>query len=200
MTYLSIQGPEGAARHVFGEDIPCHYTVHTLGSPTSYQLTLPSGASFSGQGLSHMEGQYGTAFPRAWLWVQAVSKDGKKQLVFSSAEVPNGPLGFNWTVHVLTYRSPALASPWNFRNTELSSFSVERDWPHGALSVTVVSPARNYKLVVHVSAPREPDSYCEPLLFPTVEGFSNNPGCREAYVGTATVEVRFCICVASAPS
>jgi hypothetical protein len=82
-THPDGPGPEGWVGKI-GKLLPCHYYVQSFGSPARYEIRGPSssaaGASGAGgpwtqagDGLLHMEANYGRGFPDAWLWAQAVA-------------------------------------------------------------------------------------------------------------------------------
>ena len=73
---------------------------------------------------------------------------------------------------------------WILWELDLDSISIQRDACAGVLTLNASSPhlpggpsARH--LEAEVWAP--PDSFPDPLYFPNASGFSNKPGCVEAY-------------------
>ena len=108
------RGPEGwlARTHL----LPCHYFVHSFGSPATYRLAPPasqraqrdrrgggggggggvavgSGAvpALSGHALAHMERNYGVSFPEGWVWGQAIGRGGAVHLVLTGGRFVIGP-------------------------------------------------------------------------------------------------------------
>ena len=108
------RGPEGwlARTHL----LPCHYFVHSFGSPATYRLAPPapqraqrdrrgggggggavtSGAVpvLSGHALAHMERNYGVSFPEGWVWGQAIGRGGQNVRLASELT--------GWTLNVMT--------------------------------------------------------------------------------------------------
>ena len=78
-------GPEGAAANL--PFIWSHWFVYSTGSETKYQLTTDSG-SRSGSGVSHMEKNYGSAFPVGWVWLHAMTEGGDNRLSVAGGPAP----------------------------------------------------------------------------------------------------------------
>ena len=84
--------------------LPCHYFVHSFGSPSTYTIwnrgervrilrlvcivcacylhpestcaTCSQARGIGGTALTHMERNYGDAFPTGWVWAQASAESG----------------------------------------------------------------------------------------------------------------------------
>jgi len=54
--------PEGALQAIPG--VGLHWYVHTTRAPVKYWLQLPDGSTSEGQGVAHMEKNWGASFPR----------------------------------------------------------------------------------------------------------------------------------------
>ena len=78
-------GPEGAAANL--PFIWSHWFVYSTGSNTDYQLTT-EGSSLSGSGVSHMEKNYGSAFPASWVWLHAMTEGGANRLSVAGGPAP----------------------------------------------------------------------------------------------------------------
>jgi hypothetical protein len=180
----NADGPEGILGKV-SFLLPCHYAVHSLASPTTYSLQAEDrDVEASGKGWSHMETNYGDIFPTAWTWAQGFSSDGSKAFVLTGGKFKIGILPIQtW---VVAYRSETFE--WNFRPTELDSVSAEFDGCDGILNLTAVSLTRDKMLTMLVKIPpgtSVSSTFSDHLYFPTVSGFSNDPGCIESYLATA---------------
>ena len=81
-------GPEGwLARTGL---LPCHYFVHSFGSPARYRL-LRRGALVAGGGAAtaHAERNYGDTFPTGWVWAQASAAGADAEHVRARRERPD---------------------------------------------------------------------------------------------------------------
>ncbi|MBM4253158.1 MAG: hypothetical protein FJ146_14405 [Deltaproteobacteria bacterium] len=78
-------GPEGAAAKL--PFIWSHWFIYSTGSTTNYQLSTES-RSWSGTGVSHMEKNYGSAFPASWVWLHAMTDGGANRLSVAGGPAP----------------------------------------------------------------------------------------------------------------
>jgi len=181
--------------------LPCHYFVHSFGSPATYRLWQPSptsqpqtttgrrrggarerdGWELSGQALTHMERNWGVTFPAGWVWAQAIAAGGACRLVLTGGLFAIGPLATQQ--YVVGLRAGALA--WDFRTTDLDGVSEARAPCAGALHLNLTSRDGTRRLGLSLRAP--PETFGERIPVPTVGGFSDVPGCRESYEAVATV-------------
>lgn len=146
-------GPEGWLGKV-GFMLPCRYFVQSLASRTTYSLrrsrtrapadaaaapgASPAAAAaagaqwhrvdtaLSGMALSHVETNYGAAFPSGWIYIQGVGRDGVSVLV-TGGEFGIGPVAP--LTYIVAVRGPG-GQRWDFRTTDASvvkvSFSCEQ--------------------------------------------------------------------------
>jgi len=175
-------GPEGYLQN-HDNLLPCSYAVQSLHSNTKYSVQEVGSNNFlvDSTGISHIEGNYGSAFPSEWIWVQAFSSDHPDfAFVFTTGAFQIGPLVTNQTT--MGYRSRNFH--WDLRSIDLDTFKIQHDGCKGTMNFTVVSKNNERKLEVNVSAPV--GSFGDALYAPGVGGFSNKPGAKESYAGQAT--------------
>jgi len=171
-------GPEGWVADLPSELLPCHYYVHSLASNVDYTLKLTEGQESSeGVGFGHMETNYGTAFPSAWIWAEGISPTGHEQLLLTSGKFP--PV----KVQCIAYRSLQLA--WDFRSADLDSFRVSFDSTAGWIRVVARRMFPERELLINMTA--APGSFSDPLYVPTRSGWRNSPGSVESYSARASV-------------
>lgn len=166
-------GPEGWVRKF---PLPTNYFVHSLASPASYVIN-----NFHGQGFLHQETNYGARFPSAWVWIQGISADGKIQLVVTGGAFTVA--GVTTRQYVLGFRSENLQ--WDFRNVDLDVIDATIDGCSGQAMIQAKSRDGERRIELKASAPNA--SFSAPIYFPTVDGWSNNPGSVESYVARVTV-------------
>lgn len=170
--------------------LPCHYFVHTFASPTTYQLARGSVRLLGGEGVSHIERNYGETFPTAWVWAQACTVDSAMCIVLTGGLFVVGPLVTR--THILALRGRAAGGTrsvdWTFRSTDGDRFSVVRSPCDGRLQLNASSLNGRRAVSLLLSAPAR--TFGSRLPVPTNGGFSDQPGCRESYHATATMLVR----------
>jgi hypothetical protein len=175
-------GPEGwLARTGL---LPCHYFVHSFGSPSSYALWRAGRARRPqrGRALAHVERNYGDAFPTGWVWGQAASAAADAFLVLTGGRFVIGPL--TTYSYIIGLRAGALS--WNFRTTDADRVVDVRRACEGALALNATSRDGRRRLELALAAP--PATFGERIMVPTNRGyFSDKPGCRESYAATAHV-------------
>ena len=199
----SEQGPEGWLGKV-GFVLPCRYFVQSLGSRTSYTLRrsrvpldrregkaapgVAAGehaareqwqrvdAHVSGRAWSHVETNYGAAFPTGWIYIQGTGGDGVSLLV-TGGEFGIGP--FSPLTYIVAVRGPG-GQRWDFRTTDVSmvrvSFSCEqrvvRLVARGALGYGRVDLLVRDKVIKHdaqaVWVPTRHGFSCQVALRPSV--------------------------------
>jgi len=176
--------PEGWLERVdpSGVTLPCNYYVHSLGSQGSYTVSerLAGGSSrlLEGQGLVHMEANWGAAFPDAWLWVQGVRADG---LTILMSQVSLKVVGLTSTQTFVSIRGPG-GLAWDVSEIDGCFARVASDGCTGMLSINMTCPLQLRSIQVRVGAPEV--SFSSPIFFPTSKGFSDSPGCVESYGAT----------------
>jgi hypothetical protein len=191
--------------------------VSRLGGMSGFRLgSRPSPpVHMTGHGLTHIERNYGDAFPRAWVWAQASAPPpAAAQLVLTGGQFVIGPIETQSFVIGLRAAAAALdgghppsqsdgaggssnggrhagsknspaALVWNFRSTDGDAIHHERDACAGRLFVEATSRGGGRRLRVRLSAP--PPSFGARIPVPTAGGFSAEPGCRESYNATADI-------------
>jgi len=195
----SLDGPEGWLGYT--TLLPCHYFVHSVGSPCRYWLTLPGAGPgpglglglgalwrrrLEGQGFTHVEGNHGTFFPKGWCWAQAVSADNDASLSLVLGEFDIGPAR---PLSVVLYCRTRRHGTFIFRTTDLDRVSIKAlDCVAGRVELIASSllPGRP-RVELLISAP--PGSFGPPVHIPTAHGFSGDPGCRESYEASASMRV-----------
>jgi hypothetical protein len=200
-------GPEGwLARTGL---LPCHYFVHSFGSAAKYELwprspqqyqrgrRAPLAAPLKGRALTHIERNYGDAFPTGWVWGQAAAPAGDAFLILTGGRFIIGPLTTHSYVIGLRATRPPMGPgaadedgteglQWNFRTTDLDRVIEARHPCDGALLLNATSRSGLRRLEVQLRAP--PHTFGERIMVPTNAGrFSDVPGCRESYAATAHV-------------
>jgi len=172
-------GPEGWIGHI-SKVLPCNYFVQTLASEVVYSINEPEGETL-GTGFAHSETNYGVDFPDAWVWAQAISVDGKSQLLLTGGAFVIA--GISTHTYVVAFRAPG--REWNFRTTDLDIISPHANACNATLELIAETPLSHRRISLSILAPQ--DSFSDPLFFPTATGFSDKPGCVESYSATATV-------------
>ncbi len=178
-------GPEGWLGHT--GLLPCHYFVHSFGSPSTYAV-WHGGARvrhIGGRALAHVERNYGASFPTGWTWAQASAAAGRAFLVLTGGRFVIGPLTI--ASYVIGLRAaPRQALRWDFRTTDLDRVRDVRRPCEGTLFVNATSRDGRRRLELLLAAP--PHSFGGPIMVPTDAGkFSAQPGCRESYAAVAHV-------------
>lgn len=178
--------------------LPCHYFVHSFGSPASYQLrrwgeTSPPLA----RALVHMERNYGEAFPTGYTWAQATAPNGSAFLVATGGLFVIGPV--TSLTYIIGFRAPGRYDAcsaggivtssnfaWDFRTTDLDRIRARRSPCAGELALNATSRDGRRRLLLFFSAP--PNSFGEAMPIPTQNGFSSIPGCRESYAASVSIK------------
>ena len=158
--------------------------------------------ALSGHASTHIERNYGDAFPRGWVWAQASAPAPRAaQMVLTGGRFVIGPVETESfvialratagaTTHGLrnqskttpTGRTP-MALTWNFRTTDGDDIRHERFPCEGVLRLNATSRDGKRRLFVRIRAP--PKTFGARIPVPTAEGFMDSPGCRESYNATA---------------
>ena len=157
-------GPESVGA---GLPLPLHWYVGSLSSPTRYRMKWWEGdgsvRELSGESLTHLEKNWGTAFPQAWNWLQGLSVDGAAQMVVGGGTV--NFLGANISAWLAGYRSPK--ESWNLRFSDPGvKLDVQEDFCQGRFQMT----AKRLDLEVEIKA-QAPKGSFGPVAVPTREGF-----------------------------
>lgn len=157
-------GPESVG---VGLPLPLHWYVGSLSSPTRYRIRQwnadGSQREETGQSLTHLEKNWGTAFPQAWNWLQGLSVDGDAQMVVGGGTL--NIVGANISAWLAGYRSPK--ESWNLRFSDPGvRLNVHEDFCQGVFHMT----AKRLDLEIEIKA-HAPKGSFGPVAVPTREGF-----------------------------
>ena len=163
----SADGPEGFVYNIPG--VPLHWYVHSVASNAIYQLTLPSGQVVKpSRSIGHLEKNWGSAFPKRWLWAQAVSIDGLKQVVLAGGDLGMGTdkIPVVNSVFLVKIRTSQFDFTWNPLMAVFNPVQITKLDKTGIL----VFKGHHGDYIIHVSvtAPSVSFEYC---LCPTNKGF-----------------------------
>jgi tocopherol cyclase len=170
--------------------LPLHWHVHSLCSPCTYTLSIPSlGANFppsdhKGRATFHQEKNWANSFPEAHMWVQAWDANDNKGVCLAGGKI------LGQTAYMLGYRSPTLNLDFvpPFSVSYLNIFSpfmaVEMDYPSRTFSLSVSSYFHKLDLKAH--APKETGWFG--LAAPFSDGHRPNY-CVESFLATIEVQV-----------
>lgn len=171
-------GPEGWAGHLPGWLVPTHYAVHTLASKVNYQLNGQPGTGFA-----HQESNYGAHFPAAWVWMQGISADGRRQLVVTGGEFDIA--GVTLPSYIVAFRSDS--RDWDFRSIDMDRVEAKVFACNATVRLFAHSRQGGRRLELLITAPH--DSFSDPLYVPSSSGFGNKPGSVESFAAVATVRL-----------
>jgi tocopherol cyclase len=170
--------------------LPLHWHVHSLCSPCSFSLSIPSlGSSFpsedaKGRATIHQEKNWANSFPDAHMWVQAWDDEQKRGICLAG-----GKIMYN-TAYMLGYRSPDLnldfVPPFSVSYLNLLSpfMSAKNDWDTRTFSISVSNYFHRLELKAH--APKESGWFG--LASPFPDGHRAN-FCRESFIATIKVQI-----------
>lgn len=101
-------GPMGVFA-AFSSFLPLNWRVHSTASKAAYSISV-AGRTLHGTGVSHLEKNWGKAFPEGWIWSQSFAGTGenKTSLCLAGGRVLPGVQAY-----LIGYRSPSLQ--WDFR-------------------------------------------------------------------------------------
>jgi hypothetical protein len=170
--------------------LPLHWHVHSLCSPCSFSLDIPSlGDDFPAQDRKnratvHQEKNWANSFPDAHMWVQAWDDENKRGICLAG-----GKILYN-TAYMLGYRSPSLnidfVPPFSVSYLNILSpfMSVTNDWESRTFTISVSNYF--YKLELKAHAPKEPGWFG--LASPFPDGHRAN-FCRESFIATIEAQI-----------
>ncbi|KAF2002812.1 hypothetical protein P154DRAFT_123152 [Amniculicola lignicola CBS 123094] len=173
--------PEGWLIHL---PLPLHWHVHSLGSLSATELTIPSiGVKERGTSIVHLEKNWANSFPEAHMWIQARSPTSSSGICLAGGKI----LGM--TAFLIGYASPDLnidfVPPFALSIFGLSPFmSFNVDWENRTFNLTVQSFWK--KLVLRAKAPKESGWFG--LASPFIEGHRKN-FVIESFRATIEVEI-----------
>ena len=197
--------------------LPCHYFVHSFGSPATYTWTAGGGEPASrSTALVHIERNYGEAFPTGWVWAQAAAAGGAAYLILTGGLFAIGPLTVKTYILGLRLPRPMVAEDTCREALEridaedtgdhsdaddvLASDGLQWDFRTTDLdtvhdvrrpcegSLLVNATSRNGRRRLEVRIAAPPHTFGAPIMVPTNDGrFSDRPGCRESYAAVAHI-------------
>ena len=162
-------GPEGAAAHL--PFIWSHWFIYSIASKVDYSVQT-AGASTTGQGVAHLEKNYGSSFPTAWMWIHALQDGGKSRLSLAGGPAPVDVLHPEvWTVAFATTSLNWLFLPG------IKDLTVQRvmDPCAGTMQMTLWNPQRRIK----VQGSTDPTTFV-PIASPSLDGWVR-AGVHESY-------------------
>ncbi|KAF1939522.1 hypothetical protein EJ02DRAFT_254568 [Clathrospora elynae] len=170
--------------------LPLHWHVHSLCSPASFTLSIPSLGTASpdfaanSRATIHQEKNWANSFPDAHMWVQAWDNEKKRGVCLAG-----GKIMYN-TAYMLGYRSPSLnldfVPPFSVSYLNLLSpfMAVTNDWEDRTFSLSVSNYFHKLELKAH--APKEPGWFG--LASPFSDGHRAN-FCTESFIATIEVQI-----------
>jgi hypothetical protein len=176
-------GPEGWLGYT--PLLPCHYYIHSTGSPCTYRLQLPDGnlIDASTKAYTHIEGNHGTFSPEGWTWAQGLSTGNKASFSLVGGLFEIGPLK-----RVLYLR--VNDKSYTFRTTDADKIEHYINFSEGLVSIQSTSLNQLTKLELDISSCKaNSDAFGKAIHIPTVNGFSNRPGCKETYTASAVARL-----------
>lgn len=179
--------PEGWMIHL---PLPLHWHVHSLCSPCTFQLSIPSlgdnipPSDHRGRATFHQEKNWANSFPDAHMWVQAWDANNSKGVCLAGGKI------LGQTAYMLGYRSPTLnldfVPPFSVSYLNIFSpfMSVAMDYPSRTFALSVSNYF--YKLDLKAHAPKEYGWFG--LASPFPDGHRHN-FCQESFLATIEVSV-----------
>eukprot|EP01032_Pedospumella_encystans_P013663 gene13663-15716_t len=207
--HFSFGGPEGWLG-MMSSLMPCHYFVHSVGSRCSYRIQRVNQAksrtrllfgsflrrfskqeqipvqTLSGRGFAHIEGNHGTAFPEGWIWSQGIAVNNTAS--YSLALGKFAIAGMTPTNCVLYLRRTS-GETVVVRTTDLDQVSYTTNATDGNITVLATSMLKRFKIHLTIQ-PRgsAAAAFGVKVEIPTVDGFTQDPGCKETYTALATIK------------
>lgn len=167
--------------------LPCRYFVQSTGSEARYRLTRAGARgkgreTVSGSATAHVESNYGTAFPRGWVYAQVSGAQPGTSLLLVGGKFRIGLAApVTW---LAALRSPALSI--DLRTTD--GHAVRARFSCAARRVQLEGSDRaGARLEVTVEDCATLHAR-DAVWVPTLQGFSNAPGCSESFAAVARVK------------
>ncbi len=175
-SFFTPVGPEGV---LAGLPLPLHWHVESLGSNAEYQYTIhPEGQTATGSGYAHQEKNWGSAFPKAWVWSQGIDAGNEAQFVLGGGDVVLGPTTMRaW---IAGFRSPEISLDFNYY-TPGTVFQTRIDACAGRFTLEAADPL--HTLTVDATGPI---GTFGSVSIPTADGFKTDAG-GESFSSTVTV-------------
>lgn len=179
-------GPEGLLVRVpwFTQ----HWFVHSVASSARYTIRVPGKPPHVGEGWAHQEKNWGSDFPRTWVWAQGLSGEpgtkGFAQFALAGGEAqlrwgrepeqglkrPGWLLGVRVQGRRVAFRSPG------------DRFRAESQPKTGRFVLEATGRLRRARITLQAA----PESFAE-VSVPTARGF--RPGARESFRAEARLEL-----------
>jgi len=176
--------------------LPCRYFVQSLGSECSYTLRRRCGGMgnssrvyhladvcVSGGGFAHVETNYGAAFPSGWIYLQVIGPENRVALLVTGGKFKIG--GLTPLTWIVAFR--VSNTSFNFRTTDLHQVKARFSCSKRTFSLEAFNPFTGDFVQIEANdANMNQDE--QNVWVPTLQGFTNKPGCSESFA--ATVRVR----------
>eukprot|EP01039_Chlorochromonas_danica_P000176 gene176-185_t len=179
---LTFAGPEGWLG--LTTLLPCHYYVHSVGSVSSYRLTI-RGKEVEGKGYCHIEGNHGTFFPEGWTWAQAIQPNNTASFSLVAGKFVIGPMA---PLNIVLYLRRRCGSVAVLRTTDLDKIAYYLNGKTRYAKIKGQSLLKGYSLELVIQDSRDAKEHR--VHIPTAAGFSDQPGCLETYCAEATLIYR----------
>ncbi|RYH17486.1 hypothetical protein EON65_28490 [archaeon] len=176
---IGFVGPEGWLG--LTSLLPCHYFVHSVGSTTSYKLHTPNLGDMEGVGYAHIEGNHGTFFPEGWTWAQAIASNNTASFSLVVGRFVIGPGAPMNSMMFLRRRNGKTAV---IRSTDMDRIKYSLDGKERTAYVQGLSLIKGFQVRIAI---RTTDDSAHRVFIPTINGFSDQPGCVETYTAVASV-------------
>lgn len=144
-----VEGPEGLAALL---PLQQHWYVYSLGSKVTYRILFTDGRYLSGSGYAHQEKNWGTQFPKYWVWSQGISANITSQFVLAGGDVGFG--SSKSTGWMLGYRSKKHSLSLNPLTKDVR-FMSRVDTCSGVFDLLALSPNK----AIYVNARTEPATF-----------------------------------------
>lgn len=176
----SFGGPEGWLG--LTKLLPCRYFVHSLGSPTSYEINI-KGDTTEGDGFSHIESNYGSFFPEGWMWAQAIDATAGASLSLVGGKFVVGPISpLTFVLCVRRKNGESVV----FRSVDADSPTYVLDGAKRTVALQFKSTLKRAWAFLTIDSLRE---NFHTVHVPTRAGFSASPGCQETYRAKARLRL-----------
>lgn len=182
---FNMQGPEGWLAYT--SLLPCHYYVYSVGSSSTYNIDYRDQHQVTkkakGTGYSHIEGNYGTQFPDGWVWSEAIGGNNSASFSLTAGKFTIGPIS---PMTFILYIRRTNNSTSVFRTVDGDSVRYNLDGVARRISINLTSKIKQQAAALTIE---NMGSIFHQVYIPTVNGFSNTPGCQEAYTALASISL-----------
>lgn len=181
--YWNSWGPEGFG--TFIKLIPLHWFVHSLDSPTVYQLKYKNEdghiVEHKSIGSAHIEKNWGKAFPKAWMWLQGYDVESGASLALAGGILSLGP--FNIKTYLVGYKSKKVNADFQIGQLFDANFQDKIDPCRGQY----ILEASNGEYLMKLKASADPKSFGT-VSIPTENGYKSHGG-MESFSAEIDVEI-----------